>query len=125
MKRHTRWTVVLALAAAALIAVSCSKKNEPKTVHAPPGNKDVPIQVTEHGFDPARIEVTKGSNTTLVFTRVTDKTCAKEVVIAGNGARLNLPLNQPVRIGLGTVNSRIPFACGMNMVKGEVVALAN
>jgi plastocyanin domain-containing protein len=121
MKVRTAWTLVLALAIASLFAAGCQKK-EPRTVHAPPGNQDVPIQVTEQGFDPARIEVTKGTNATLVFTRVTDNTCAKEVVIAGS--RLKLPLNQPVRIGLGTVNTRIPFACGENMLKGEVVASA-
>ena len=43
-------------------------------------------------------------------------------MIAKNGARLNLPLNEPVRIALGTVNTTIPFACGMDMFKGEVVA---
>jgi plastocyanin domain-containing protein len=123
MNLRTGWTLALALVIASLFAAGCQKK-EPRTVHAPPGNQDVPIQVTEQGFDPARIEVTKGTNATLVFTRITDNTCAKEVVIAGNGARLKLPLNQPVRIGLGTVNTRIPFACGENMLKGEVIASA-
>lgn len=117
------------LAAAAVLAIvlapaaGCSRKQEPKTVKAPPGNKDVPIQVTDRGFEPARIEVQKGTNATLVFTRVTENTCAKDVVIHENGAHLDLPLNQPVRVGLGTVNGRIPFACGMKMVTGEVVAV--
>lgn len=120
--RAARLAAVLLVATLAL-AAGCGKK-EPKTVKAPPGNKDVPIQVTEHGFEPARIEVTKGTNATLVFTRVTDQTCAKDLVINGNGAHLRLPLNQPVRIALGTVNTTIPFACGMKMVTGEVVAVA-
>lgn len=120
--REARRIAILLAVTIALVA-GCSKKNETKTVKAPPGNKDVPIQVTEHGFEPNRIEVVKGANTTLVFTRVTDRTCAKDVVI-NNGAHLDLPLNQPVRIGLGTVNSTIPFACGMKMVTGEVVAVA-
>jgi plastocyanin domain-containing protein len=121
--REARLAAVL-LAVTLALAGGCSPKKEPKTVKAPPGNKDVPIQVTEHGFEPARIEVTKGTNATLVFTRVTDRTCAKDIVINGNGAHLDLPLNQPVRIGLGTVNTNIPFACGMKMVTGEVVAVA-
>ncbi|HET7497904.1 MAG TPA: cupredoxin domain-containing protein [Candidatus Eisenbacteria bacterium] len=121
--REARIAAIL-LAVTIALAGGCSSKKEPKTVKAPPGNKDVPIQVTEHGFEPARIEVTKGTNATLVFTRVTDRTCAKDIVIGGNGAHLDLPLNQPVRIGLGTVNTNIPFACGMKMVTGEVVAVA-
>ena len=118
------WPVAVALAATLALAGGCSKK-APKTitVQAPPGNKDVHIQVTEEGFVPNRIEVKKGENTTLVFTRVTDRTCAKDVIINNNGAHLDLPLNQPVRIALGTVNTRIPFACGMKMVTGEVVAV--
>jgi len=119
--REARFAAVLLAVTVALVG-GCSK--EPKTVKAPPGNKDVPIQVTEHGFEPSRIEVVKGSNTTLVFTRVTDRTCATDIIINNNGAHLDLPLNQPVRIGLGTVNSTIPFACGMKMVTGEVVAVA-
>jgi plastocyanin domain-containing protein len=125
MRYRSRLAGTLLLASALTFAAGCQTKKEPKTVKAPPGGADVPITVTEHGFEPSRIEVQKGSNATLVFTRVTDKTCAKEVVIAGNGARLPLPLNQPVRIGLGTVNSRIPFACGMKMVTGEVIATAH
>lgn len=117
------WPAVALLVAALALAGGCSRKKEPQTVKAPPGNKDVPIQITENGFEPSRIEVTKGTNATLVFTRVTDKTCAKDVIINNNGAHLDLPLNQPVRIGLGTVNSTIPFACGMKMVTGEVVAV--
>lgn len=117
--------VALALAAALAFAGGCSKKPSKKTitVQAPPGNKDVLVQVTEQGFVPNRIEVKSGENTTLVFKRITDRTCAKDVVINNNGAHLDLPLNQPVRIALGTVNTRIPFACGMKMVTGEVVAV--
>ncbi len=121
-RREARFAALL-LASVAILAAGCSKKQEPQTVKAPPGNKDVPIQVTERGFEPARIEVQKGTNATLVFTRVTENTCAKDLIINENGAHLELPLNEPVRIGLGTVNGRIPFACGMKMVTGEVVAV--
>lgn len=118
-----RWKMAgpLILASALALTAGCQTKKEPKAVVATPG-ADIPIQVTDNGFEPNRIEVPKGANATLVFTRVSDKTCATEVVIAGNGARLQLPLNKPVRIALGTVNTTIPFACGEDMYKGEVVA---
>jgi plastocyanin domain-containing protein len=108
------------VAVAVMTFTSCQNKKEPQA-HGPA--TDVPVRVTEKGFEPSRIEVKKGSNATLVFTRVTDKTCATDVVFSGNGAHLDLPLNQPVRIALGTVNENIPFACGMKMFTGEIVAM--
>jgi plastocyanin domain-containing protein len=112
----------LILASALALTAGCQTKKEPKAVQNDAPGADIPVRVTDNGFEPNRIEVPKGANATLVFTRVSDKTCATEVVIAGNGARLELPLNKPVRIALGTVNSTIPFACGEDMYKGEVVA---
>jgi plastocyanin domain-containing protein len=106
-----------------IAGTGCQVKKEPKAVvSAPVAGADIPVLITENGFEPNRIEVPKGANATLVFTRTTDKTCATEVVIAGTGARLELPLNKPIRIALGTVNTNIPFACGMGMFHGEVVA---
>ena len=118
--KHISALAMIALAVAALaLTFGCHNKKEPQAV-APAA--DVPVRVTEKGFEPSRIEVKKGSNATLVFTRVTDKTCATDVVFSGNGAHLDLPLNQPVRIALGTVNENITFACGMKMITGEIVA---
>ena len=116
MKRISLFVVLTSVA----LAWGCQAKKEPQA-KAPPA--DVPVTVTEKGFEPSRIEVKKGSNATLVFTRLTDKTCATDVVFSGNGAHLDLPLNQPVRIALGTVNENISFACGMKMITGEVVAV--
>jgi plastocyanin domain-containing protein len=116
------WKTLLVLVCAMALTAGCQAKKEPEAVKVTTPGADIPIRVTDNGFEPSRIEVPQGSNATLVFTRVSDKTCATEVVIAGNGARLELPLNKPVRIALGTVNSTIPFACGENMYKGEVIA---
>jgi plastocyanin domain-containing protein len=116
--RHLSALAIVAVAVMAL--TSCQNKKEPQA-RGPAA--DVPVRVTEKGFEPSRIEVKKGSNATLVFTRTTDNTCATDVVFSGNGAHLDLPLNQPVRIALGTVNENIPFACGMKMFTGEIVAV--
>jgi plastocyanin domain-containing protein len=122
MKARFRLAVVVAAVLCAFAWGCSSKKSEPKVVKAPPGGGDIAIQVTDTGFEPSRIEVQKGSNATLVFTRTSDKTCAKDVIIAGNGAHLDLPLNQPVRVALGSVNDTIPFECGAHMVKGAIIA---
>ena len=59
---------------------------------------------------------------TLLITRKTDKTCAKELVIPSLGTQEVLPLNKSVRVYLGAQQAgRIAFACGMDMIKGEIV----
>jgi len=120
MKRISLGFTIVLLTSVVALAPGCQKKKEP-VANVPAA--DVPIRVTEKGFEPSRIEVKKGTNATLVFTRMTDKTCATDVIFGENGAHLDLPLNQPVRIALGTVNDNIPFACGMKMITGEIVAV--
>jgi plastocyanin domain-containing protein len=78
------------------------------------------VVVTEVGFEPREIKVPHGRPLTLVFTRKTDKTCAKDVAIAGQVK--DLPLDKPVEIKLtfdkpGTIT----YACGMNMIKGRII----
>jgi plastocyanin domain-containing protein len=105
-----------ALAVIALAAVSCQSAGT-KGAQA----RDIPIQVTDKGFEPAETKVAKGENVTLVFTRQTDQTCARDVVVKDRGTTVALPLNQPVRVALGTVNGKVSFACGMDMLTGEIV----
>lgn len=116
MKRG--WMVVLAVVAAvgAVGAVGCSS--------TPGGaNREVEVTVTDNGFEPNRIEVNKGDNVTLLVTRKTEQTCATEVVVAGRDIRQELPLNEQVRLAIGPVEGgEVGFACGMDMIKGTVVA---
>ncbi|MEO5895669.1 MAG: cupredoxin domain-containing protein, partial [Vicinamibacterales bacterium] len=59
---------------------------------------------------------------TLQFTRVSETTCATEVVVPAQQIRKALPLNVPVAIELRPVDSgEIVFSCGMGMLKGTVV----
>ncbi len=87
------------------------------------GARDVEVAVTDKGFEPSRIEVKKGDVVTLVVTRKSDQTCATEMVVADRGIRQALPLNQPVRLAIGPIESgEVTFVCGMDMLKGSVVA---
>ncbi|CAN5666956.1 hypothetical protein BH18ACI5_BH18ACI5_08970 [soil metagenome] len=80
------------------------------------------IRVGDDGFDPARVEVQKGGVVTLEFTRVSEKTCATEVVVPSQQIRKALPLNTAVQVELRASESgQIVFACGMDMLKGTVV----
>ena len=57
------------------------------------------IRVTDHGFEPQQIELKRGEPATLVFTRVTDRTCITAIDIpAENVRKLELPLNVPVSV---------------------------
>lgn len=88
----------------------------------PSGPKEVRVAVTEKGFEPATIQVARNSETTLIITRKTEKTCATEAIFAESGRRYDLPLNEEVRIQLPTESATtLHYACGMDMIKGEVV----
>lgn len=81
----------------------------------------VAITVTEQGFEPTVVTVPFGKPVTLVVTRKTDRTCAKDLVVADHGIKRDLPLDQPVEITF-TPSHRgdLRYACGMNMIFGTV-----
>ena len=124
MIRHVALALALSLGLAA-----CAKKKEGPA--APPAARKVSddphrilIAVTEKGFEPDHISVKKGEANTLVFTRETEQTCAKEVVIAmsaGDPIRRDLPLHQEVAIPVTFPSSGdLRYACGMDMVSGVI-----
>ena len=82
------------------------------------------LAVTDQGFEPAETVIPKGRASTLVVTRKTDATCAKEIVIARLNERRELPLNQPVRIEIPKDAARdtLSYICGMDMLGGTIVA---
>jgi plastocyanin domain-containing protein len=86
------------------------------------GKAEIPVSVTEKGFEPSRIEVRHGQAVTLLVTRKTDVTCATEMVVPSRGITQELPLNQTVRVALGPLEpGEVAFACGMDMEKGTIV----
>lgn len=86
--------------------------------------RTVDIQITKSGFEPGGITVDKGEPVKLVFTRKTDETCAKKVVVhLGDGKKVEkaLPLDQAVVVeGTFTSTGTLRYACGMDMIKGVV-----
>jgi plastocyanin domain-containing protein len=91
-------------------------------VVTPSGNV-VELAVTSNGFEPARVSVKKDQPVTLVITRRTDATCAKEIVVPDHGVRQALPLNQPVKVTFTPAASgELKYGCGMNqMVSGVLL----
>jgi plastocyanin domain-containing protein len=87
------------------------------------GRQEIYIHVTEDGFVPRRSVVPADRPVTLVVTRDTDATCAKEIVIEGNPEGVSLPLNQEVRIPIDAgIHDSLTYMCGMEMYSGVVVA---
>lgn len=84
--------------------------------------QNIPLQVTENGFEPSEINVKPGSHVVLNITRKTDQTCANQVVIKEKKIKKELPLNQEVSVDVGTVKKgKIKFACGMDMFSGHII----
>jgi plastocyanin domain-containing protein len=88
------------------------------------GPLEFQLAVTDRGFEPALTVIPRGHAVTLVVTRKTDQTCAKDIVIPKLSERRELPLNRAVRIEIPAQADAdtLNYACGMNMVAGAVVA---
>lgn len=126
---------MLAIVAVASLAVACSKKQDaaPASGSAAAGSaapkaadpSKLDIAVTDKGFEPDNVEVSAGKPVTLVFTRKTDDTCIKQVVLTmddGKKVLKDLPLNTPVELAATFPKpGKLGFACGMDMMKGTVV----
>ena len=79
--------------------------------------------IVEGGYKPKRIEVRKGERIRLRFVRKEHGPCTKEVLFPKLGIKRELPTNQPVVIELPALEpGEYEFKCGMNMIKGVVVA---
>ena len=85
----------------------------------------IAITVTRRGFAPEDIKVPSNTPVTLVFTRTTDDTCAKTVVIElgdSKSIERELPLDQPVAVGVTFAKpGTLGYACNMGMAKGTIV----
>jgi plastocyanin domain-containing protein len=92
---------------------------------APAATTRLEISVTKRGFDPDNIHVPANKPVTLVFTRKTDSTCARSVVIKlddGKKIEKELPLNKPIEIAVTFPKAgKLGYACAMDMAQGVIV----
>jgi plastocyanin domain-containing protein len=90
---------------------------------APVKEQRLEISVTKEGFVPASAKVKVGVPVTLVVTRKVERTCATEIVIKDYAINKPLPLDTAVEVALTPSKpGKIRFACGMDMIAGELVA---
>lgn len=101
------------LACAALGAAACAR--------TPREGEPVPITAGRNGFEPFRVRATRGKPLTLVVTRTTDETCAKEIVIPDAGIAMELPLGKPVTITFTPGRTgELRYSCAMKMFQGVI-----
>jgi hypothetical protein len=110
--------------AAIATAITAAWANADDAKPVAPAPSRLEISVTSAGFEPATLSVKKGVLTVLVFTRKTDKTCVKEVVLHVSKTetiKRTLPLDTPVEISATFREAgQLEYACGMNMATGVI-----
>lgn len=84
--------------------------------------KTYTMKVTDKGFEPSSINVSKNEDVVLNVTRLTDSTCAMQITVPSLKLTKDLPLNKEVTLKLGRVTQdKVKFGCGMGMMLGGVV----
>ena len=112
------YKLMMAAVLIAILGAGCARETQRATT----AGTRFAILVTDTGFTPNTVTVPAGKPVTLVVTRKTDQTCAKEIVFPGQNIRRNLPLNEAVEIQLpASEGGETVYKCGMDMLSGKVV----
>jgi plastocyanin domain-containing protein len=88
----------------------------------PDGVRRVAIEANTKGYQPDRIGGKPGEKLVLVFTRTVDSTCIAQLKTP-DGKLVDLPKGTPVEVAVTVPQTgELGFACGMDMVRGAVIA---
>ncbi|MGI9107181.1 MAG: cupredoxin domain-containing protein [Pyrinomonadaceae bacterium] len=102
--------------------VSVAEGNASQSVSA----DAIKVTVSEKGYEPSRIEVKKGQPVKLAFYRKDANNCGGEVVFPATKMRRKLPVGKTTVVELTPQNSgELAFTCGMGMMRGALVVVAN
>jgi len=133
------WVLVALIVVAETTAWSCQRATIPSAAPAQtaaaPASAPVPapapaakpagdpsrvvVQVTEDGFVPNKIPAQVGKPITLVITRKTDRTCAREILFKGQEGKTELPLGKEVEATYTPkASGEVAFGCAMGMMVG-------
>lgn len=118
----------LAALAAVTLATACGKSGEPTAEAAPAASaapvangRLVEINASNEGYKPSTIEAKKGETLVLRFTRTTPSECLAQIVFPDLKITKDLPINKPVDVSVkAEKEGKIPFQCGMAMLKGTI-----
>ncbi|MBL9013120.1 MAG: cupredoxin domain-containing protein [Myxococcales bacterium] len=107
--------LLCALALAGTASADTAKAKDPSRIE---------IVVTKRGFEPETISVAANKPLILVFTRKTEATCAKRVVVKLGGDKkveAVLPLDKAVEVPVTFAKGgTLTYACTMDMIKGTI-----
>ena len=112
-------TLVLAVL---LLAAPAFAADRPAGAQA--SGRRVEIKVTEAGFEPRQVKARKDEPLTMVFTRVTDRTCITAIDIPQEKVKgFELPLGKPASLTITPKKAGVTaFHCSaMGMGNGEIV----
>lgn len=88
--------------------------------------KTIQIQVSSEGYQPAKIELKSGEAVKLAFYRVDSKNCGDVVEFPALHIKKELPAGKTTVVELPAMQKgTLRFACGMGMMKGELVITQN
>lgn len=81
------------------------------------------VKATQSGYSPSEIIIPNDTErVTLRFKRVTDHTCAREVIYEDQSINKKLPLNKPVEVTFNTKGTdEIVYGCHMNKMHKGII----
>jgi hypothetical protein len=87
-----------------------------------PGAVAEVVIVVDGGYAPNTVRARKGERLRLVFDRKDDSSCSEEVVIPQFNIKKFLPTGERTAVEvLPIAAGRIPFTCGMGMLRGTII----
>jgi plastocyanin domain-containing protein len=129
----TRMSIAVGLAVGLAVLALAACKNDAKPGPAAPtpvtagtvgsdGIRHVAVEAGLKGYQPERIGGKPGEKLVLVFTRTADSTCIEQLKTP-DGKLVDLPKGQPVEVAVTVPQTgEVGFVCGMDMIRGAVVA---
>ena len=117
-KKLRRTALLVAMLAAVFLAPTSADAQSRKSARS----QSAKVVIGNYGYDPASIRLKRGVPAKVTFLRVSESTCATEVVFADYGIRRELPLNQAVTVSFTPRKAgEFAFTCGMNMHRGKLI----
>jgi len=115
--------------AAAAQSVAQQSTNEPAKANSSQTTKrgqdqtqSVTVILSDKGYQPDTFSLRQGIPARVTFVRRVEGTCGNEVVLPDYNIKRELPLNQPVVVEFTpTRTGEFKFACGMDMLRGEII----
>jgi plastocyanin domain-containing protein len=117
-KKLRRTALLVAMLAAVFLAPTSADAQSRKSARS----QSAKVVIGNYGYDPASIRLKRGVPAKVTFLRVSESTCATEVLFADYGIRRELPLNQAVTVSFTPRKTgEFAFTCGMNMHRGKLI----